>query len=162
VSFSAIRLFSLKSGLLRPILVGGTLAGTFDLTCAMVTMGVGNPRLIAGGLLGKQAVQGGLGTWILGVILHYFIAVSAAIIYCLSSNKLEFLKEHWLVSGFFYGIAVYLVMFLIVLPLCAYHFTGPYHYRDLLQGILVHMLIIGVPISFSLHKLTPVPEPYPN
>lgn len=146
-------LFEFQSRLIRPILVGGALAGTFDLTAAMITMGVGNPRLIAGGLLGKQALQGGAGTWILGVGLHFLIAFSAATIYCLSSRKLDFLSEHWLVSGLFFGIAIYLVMYLIVLPLCAYHFTGPYHYRDLLQGVLVHMLIIGLPISFSLHKL---------
>lgn len=150
---STMPLFEFQSRLIRPILVGGALAGTFDLTAAMITMGVGNPRLIAGGLLGKQALQGGAGTWILGVGLHFLIAFSAATIYCLSSRKLDFLSEHWLVSGLFFGIAIYLVMYLIVLPLCAYHFTGPYHYRDLLQGVLVHMLIIGLPISFSLHKL---------
>jgi hypothetical protein len=44
-------------------------------------------------------------------------------------------------------------MNLIVLPLCAYHFTGPYQFRGLLQGLLVHMFIIGLPISFSLHNL---------
>ncbi len=143
----------LRRNLLRPILVGGALAGTFDLTAAFITFGLGNPRLIAGGLLGKQALQGGAGTWILGVVLHYFIAFSAAAIYCLSSRRLSFLKDHWLVCGLFYGIAVFLVMNLIVLPLSAYHFMGPYQYRGLLQGILVHMLIIGLPISLSLRKL---------
>jgi hypothetical protein len=158
VSSAAVPLPTFQSRLLRPILVGGGLAGAFDLISAMITMGVGNPRLIAGGLLGKRALQGGAGTWILGFFLHFFIAFSAATIYCLSSRMLEFLNEHWLVSGLFYGIAIYLVMFLIVLPLCAYHFTGPYRYRDLLQGILVHMSIIGLPISFSLHKLAPLSE----
>jgi hypothetical protein len=139
--------------LLRPILVGGALAGTFDLISAFITFGLGNPRIIAGGLLGKHAWQGGAGTWILGVVLHYFIAFSAAAIYCFSSRRLPFLKDHWLVCGLFYGIAVFLVMNLIVLPLSAYHYMGPYQYRGLLQGILVHMLIIGLPISFSLRKL---------
>lgn len=142
-----------KGNLLRPILVGGALAGTFDLTAAFITFGLGNPRLIAGGLLGKQALQGGAGTWILGVVLHYSIAFSAAAIYCASSRRLSFLKDHWLVCGLFYGIAVFLVMNLVVLPLSAYHFMGPYQYRGLLQGILVHMLIIGLPISLSLRKL---------
>jgi uncharacterized membrane protein YagU involved in acid resistance len=116
-------------------------------------------RGIAGGLIGRQAAtHGGIGTSLLGVFLHYLIAFSAAAIYCLSSRKLEFLKDHWLVSGLFYGIAIYLVMNLIVLPLCAYHFTGPYQYRGMVEGILVHMTIIGLPISFSLHKLAPVSQ----
>jgi hypothetical protein len=58
------------------------------------------------------------------------------------------------VCGIFYGIAIFLVMNLVVLPLCAYHFTGPYKFRDLLQGLLVHMFIIGLPIAFSLRKLS--------
>jgi hypothetical protein len=143
-----------RDNLLRPILVGGAVAGTFDLTSAFFTFGGGAPRGIAGGLLGRQAVQEGIVPWILGVVLHYFIAISAAAIYCIASRKLEFLKDHWLVCGIFYGIAIFLVMNLVVLPLCAYHFTGPYQFRSLLQGLLVHMFIIGLPISFSLHKLS--------
>jgi hypothetical protein len=142
-----------RGNLLRPILVGGALAGTFDLIAAFITFGPGVPRGIAGGLLGRGAFQGGAGTWILGVVLHYFIAFSAAAIYCLSSRRLGFLKAHWLVCGLFYGIAVFLVMNLVVLPLCAYHSMGPYQYRGLVQGLLVHMLIIGLPISFSLNRL---------
>ena len=142
-----------RTNLLLPILVGGGLAGTFDITAAFITFGLGNPRLIAGGLIGRQAIHGGAGTWILGLMLHYFIALSAATIYCLSSRRLAFLKTNWLVCGLFYGIAVFLVMNLVVLPLCAYHYMGPYQYRGLVQGILVHMLIIGLPISFSLNRL---------
>jgi hypothetical protein len=141
-----------RAKLLRPILIGGALAGTFDLTCAFITLGMRNPLLIAGGLLGSQARHGGAGTWILGVLLHYSIAFGAAAIYCLSSRRLPFLKTNWLVCGLFYGIAIYLVMNLVVLPLCAYHYTGPYQYRNMLQGILIHMTIIGLPISLSLRK----------
>lgn len=145
---------SLRTRLLLPILVGGALAGTFDLTSAFITLGPKNPLLIAGGLLGRQALRGGAGTWMLGVVLHYSIAFSAAAIYCLSSRRLSFLKEHWLVCGLFYGIAIYLVMNLVVLPLCAYHYMGPYQYKDMLRGILIHMTIIGLPIAFSLRRLS--------
>ena len=136
--------------ILLPILVGGAVAGSLDLTAAFLTFGWGVPRAIAAGLLGRQALQGGTATWILGVILHHFIAFSAATIYCLASRKLVFLKEHFLVCGVFYGIAVFLVMNLIVLPLCGLHAVGPYQLRGLIQGIAVHMLIIGLPISISL------------
>jgi len=142
-----------RASLLRPILAGGALAGTFDMIAAFVTFGPGVPRAIAGGLLGRSAFHGGAGTWILGFLLHYFIAFSAAAVYCLSSRRLVFLKTNWLVCGLFYGIAVFLVMNLVVLPLCALHAMGPYQYRGLVQGILVHMLIIGLPISLSLNRL---------
>jgi hypothetical protein len=154
MSTAAISMRVNKPKLLRPILVGGAIAGTFDMTAAFITYGPNNPKIIAAGLIGMRAVHGGVFTWILGFLLHYFIAFSAAAVYCLASRKLEFLKEHFLVCGLFYGIAIYLVMNLIVLPLCAFHYTGPYQLRGLLQGLIVHMLIIGLPISFCLRTLS--------
>lgn len=143
----------MKQSLLIPILVGGFVAGSLDATSAFLTYGWGMPRGIAAGLLGKEALHGGLGIWILGLFLHYFIAYLAATIYGLASLKLEFLKPHYLVCGTFYGIAVFLVMNLIVLPLSARHAVGPYQLHSLIQGLLVHMYLIGVPIAFCLYKL---------
>ena len=61
----------MKQSLLVPILAGGLAAGSLDLTAAFVTFGWGVPRAIAAGLLGMQALHGGPGTWMLGVLLHY-------------------------------------------------------------------------------------------
>jgi hypothetical protein len=146
---------SQNESLLKPILVGGDIAGTFDLISAFMTFGWGVPRAIAGGLLGRQVIlSGSLFIWILGIVLHFTIAFSAAAIYCLASRRLPFLRDHWLVCGMFYGIAIFLVMNLIVLPLCALHAAGPYQLRGLIQGVLAHMLIIGLPISFSLRRFS--------
>lgn len=143
-----------NTNLWRPVFAGGAIAGTLDYTLAMITFGSNMPRHIAAGLLGRPAAHStSIAVWILGTLLHFFIAFSAATIYNLASRKLEFLADHWLVCGLFYGIAVWLVMNLVVLPLSSSHFMGPYQYAGVLQGILVHMFIIGLPISFSLHKL---------
>lgn len=143
-----------KQRLLLPIVAGGSVAGALDLTSAFITFGWNVPCAIAGGLLGPSALHGGPSIWLLGVLLQFFIAYSAAAVYCLSSLKLTFLKEHFIVCGLFYGIAVFLVMNLIVLPLCALHAAGPYQVRALIQGLLVHMFIIGLPISFSASRLS--------
>ncbi|HTB98931.1 MAG TPA: hypothetical protein VK716_18120 [Terracidiphilus sp.] len=139
---------------LRPILIGGAIAGAFDLTSAFLTFGWKVPLTVAAGLLGASAVSGGAFTWILGVLLHFTIAFGAATVYCLASRRLPFLASNWLVCGMFFGIAVHLVMNLVVLPLCAFHYMGPYEYRGLVQGLLVHMILIGLPISFSLHRFS--------
>ena len=87
----------------------------------------------------------------LGVFLHFFIAFSAAALYCVSSLRLKFLRDHFLVCGLFYGIAVFLVMNLIVVPLSAAPFkTNTFSLSGLIQGLLIHMAIIGLPISVSL------------
>jgi hypothetical protein len=141
---------------LPSILVGGLIAGTIDLILAYRAFGWGMPRGIASGLLGKSAFQGGLATYILGLALHFFIALSAATVYYAASRKLEFLKEHPLVCGLFYGIAIFLVMNLIVLPLSAIHSRGPFPLAGLIQGLLVHMICIGLPISFSVRAYSKV------
>ncbi len=131
---------------------GGLIAGALDLTQACVLFGANVPLAIAAGLLGPQAFHGGNATYALGVFLHFFIAFSAAAVYYGASRRLRFLTQHALVCGLFFGIAVELTMSLIVLPLSALHATGPYQYRSLVQGLLVHMVLVGLPISFSVRR----------
>ena len=141
-----------KRNALLAIAVGGAIAGTLDLLQACILFGWDIPLVIAGGLLGRGAFNGGIGTYILGVVLHFFIALSAAAIYYAASRKLRFMTEHPLVCGLFFGMAVELVMRLIVLPLSALHSRGPYKLHDLILGLLVHMVVVGLPISFSVRR----------
>ena len=143
-----------QSRVLMAIVAGGAVAGTLDIACAFITIGWGVCRNIAAGLLGPEAKQGGVGTWLFGLFLHFFIAMTIAAIFCLSSRRLAFLREHFFVCGLFYGIAVWLVMNLVVLPLSAKHFHGPYELGAMIQGILVHMFLIGLPIAFINAKLS--------
>jgi len=141
-----------KRNALLAIATGGLIAGTLDLAQACILFGWKIPLTIAGGLLGRQAFQGGIATYILGVFLHFFIACSAAAIYYAASRKLIFLTEHPLVCGLFYGIAVELVMRLIVLPLSALQARGPYKLHNEILGLVVHMVLVGLPISFSVRR----------
>jgi hypothetical protein len=144
-----------KRSALLAIGVGGLTAGALDLTQAMILFGARIPLSIAAGLLGRQAFRGGAGTYALGVVLHFFIALSAASVYYAASRRLSFLKEHPLVCGLFYGAAVEEVMNLVVLPLSALHARGPYTLKDLILGLLVHMVVVGLPISFSVRRFAP-------
>jgi hypothetical protein len=132
--------------------VGGAIAGTLDLLQACILFGWDIPLSIAGGLLGRQAVHGGPGTYLLGVVLHFFIACSAAATYYGASRKLTFLTEYPLICGLFFGAAVEDVMRLIVLPLSALHARGPYPLDDLILGLAVHMVVIGLPIAYSVKR----------
>ena len=143
---------SSKTSALLAIAAGGGIAGTLDLLQACILFGWRIPLVIAAGLLGRQAFHGGVGTYILGVCLHFFIACSATAIYYAASRKLRFLSEHPLVCGLFYGIAVELVMSYIVLPLSALHARGPYKLHDVLLGLAVHMVVVGLPIAFSVRR----------
>jgi hypothetical protein len=143
---------SRKRSTLWAIVAGGLIAGALDLTQAFILFGARVPLVIAAGLLGREATHGGTATYALGVLLHFFIAFSATAVYYAASRRLVFLTEHPVVCGLFYGIAVELVMSFIVLPLSALHDRGPYELHDVLQGLLVHMILIGLPISFSVRR----------
>lgn len=143
---------SQKKGALPAITAGGLIAGTLDLTQASILFGWRVPLVIAAGLLGRKAFQGGPGTFVLGVLLHYFIAFSVTAIYYAASRRLTFLTEHPLVCGLFFGGAVEEVMNLVVLPLSALHDKGPYELHDLILGLVVHMVVIGLPVAYSVRR----------
>jgi hypothetical protein len=132
--------------------LGGLVAGTIDLLQASILSGWDVPKVIAAGLLGPEATKGGAGMYVLGVALHFFIATSVAAIYYGASRRLEFLLEHPLVCGLFYGMAVESVMNLIVLPLSALHARGPYEWKDLILGYVVHMVVIGLPVAYIARR----------
>jgi len=135
--------------------VGGLTAGALDLLQASILFGWRIPLAIAGGLLGPGALQGGAGTYVLGVTLHFSIALTFAAFYYGASRRLTFLAEHPLVCGLFYGGAVEEVMNLVVLPLSALHARGPFRLQDLILGLVVHSIVIGLPIAFSVARFAP-------
>ena len=138
---------------------GGLIAGTLDLGETLVVFGAKSPLAIAAGMLGQNAFRGGAAIYILGVLLHYLIVFSAAAIYFAASRRLHFLIEYRLICGLFFGGAIDAVMRLVVLPLSALHARGPYQYHDLVLGLVVHMVLVGLPISFSVQRFGRVAEP---
>lgn len=152
IANSAAPVRSPKRSAFLAIAVGGLVAGSLDLTQACLLFGWDIPQAIAAGLLGPKAIHGGAGTYLLGVALHFLIASSAAATYYAASRKLEFLADHPLVCGLFFGAAVEEVMNLVVLPLSALHARGPFELHDLIQGLLVHMVVVGLPIAYSVRR----------
>jgi hypothetical protein len=139
-------------GALWAIAVGGLIAGAVDITQACILFGSHVPLAIAAGLIGPSALHGGVATYVLGVLLHFFIVFSAASVYYLASRRWGFLKEYPFVCGLFFGMAVELVMSYVVLPLSALHEKGPYELHDILLGLGVHMFVIGLPIALSVRR----------
>ncbi len=143
----------------QAILLGGLSAGVLDLIGACVTnawRGVTPLRIlqsIASGLLGAKAFQtpsqGGYKTAVLGVVLHFVIALGAAAVYCVASDKLRLLVERPWLSGALYGVAVYWFMQLIVLPLSAIPFKLNFSWPVVALGLIVHVLCVGWPIALA-------------
>lgn len=129
-----------------------------DITSAFIialSRGSTIPRLlqfVASGVLGQDAFKGGAAAAALGLVLHFLIVFTLVAIFYVAGRRLPFLQEHAAVSGILYGLAVYAVMNLVVLPLSAarprHSLTG-----DLIQ-IGIHMFIIGLPTALLLRRLS--------
>ena len=135
------------------IVVGGLIVGVLDLTYAILVYSPQKPILIpqtiASGVLGMKSYSGGVQAAALGVVLHFLIALGAAIVYYLASHKLAFLVHHAVTFGLIYGALVYLFMHLVVLPLSAVpHRDMPLIYRAC--EFVEHWFCVGLPITLSV------------
>jgi hypothetical protein len=152
-----------QSSASRAIFAAGFTCGVLDITAAFVNWtlrGVGPERLlqsIASGLLGPQSFQGGWATATLGLGLHFLIAFSAATAFYLASRKLKFLTQRAILSGISYGVAVYIFMYWIVVPLSCIR-RMPFSLSQTIVAITVHIICVGLPISLNIRRFAPAPK----
>jgi hypothetical protein len=147
--------FSEGSGALQAIFWGGLVAGVLDITVAFIRWGSPSRILkgIASGLLGPQAFQGGWGIAALGLGLQFLIAFSAAVVYYAASRMLTFLTRRAVLWGCLYGIAVYMFMSWVVVPLSAFPKSrAPFSFVALGLSLLTHMLCVGLPIALAARR----------
>jgi uncharacterized membrane protein YagU involved in acid resistance len=139
------------------IFFAGLLAGTMDITAAFITWGIqGVPpvvilRGIASGLLGMNAFRGGMEMAALGLAIHFFIAFCAAGVFYAASRKLGFMLRRPILSGVLYGVAVYVFMYWVVLPLSR-DLRPPFSISRSIVAVLTHIVCIGLPISLIVRR----------
>ena len=147
----------------RATILWGTLtAGTLDISAAITTWwfrDVAASRVlqsIAGGLMGREdAVAGGGWTAALGLFLHFAIMSVIVTLFYMTSRSLPFLNgRRWWLAGMAYGIAVYLVMTYVVVAHSALAPLRPQPLSALVQGLLVHMACVGLPIAFITRRFS--------
>lgn len=100
---------------------------------------------VASGLLGKEAYRGGLATATLGLFLHFFIATTAAAVYVGASRRLPTLRNQPVPCGLGFGVAVYLFMKYLVLPLSAVVRLSPLDPA----AMVGHAFLVGLPIALA-------------
>ena len=146
--------------LFMAILYAGLIAGTLDALAAidnfLINTGGGNPlkvfRFIASGVLGKQVMEKDLaGMAILGLQLHFLIAISFAAFFFIIYPKIKILSKNIIASGLLYGVFVWLMMNKIIVPLSK---TAklPFNLTQMFIGIIILMLAVGLPVALLAKK----------
>jgi hypothetical protein len=136
------------------ILQAGLIAGTMDILSAFIYYYVKSGKtnflvifkFIASAIFGKAAGEGDTGMILVGFILHYAIAFAFTIFFFWIYPKLNLLSRNKILTAVVYGLFVWAVMNLIVVPL-----SNTVHRTMKLEGALINMgiliICIGLPLS---------------
>jgi hypothetical protein len=142
---SAVRLSAL-----RGILIGGLLAGTIDIGAAAL-INLANPivilKFIAGGLLGRPALAGGLTVALLGLVLQWAMSLVIAAVYVIAAGPLPVLRRRWVVCGLAYGVVVFFVMNYVVVPLSAWGKAPTFTAEKFIENMIA-MLLFGLIVAY--------------
>lgn len=148
----------MKPLLTRYILIAWLIAGTMDITAACtqyyIVTGKGPEgvlRYVASALLGKGATNGGIETPLLGLLLHYLVALIWTVIFFLLYPRLKFMQINKWITGLVYGMVVWAIMNRVVVPITAAH-TGPFVLKKAAIAMGILMVCIGLPISLVANK----------
>lgn len=141
----------MPASLARPIVQATLVAGTLDILAAVILSliyGRGPEamlRFVASGPF-PAATDWGVAGSALGLIVHFAIMAVMVAIYVVAATRLVSLRERPLLWGMLYGLATYVVMNLIVVPL---RFEGafPPSLRGVVTQIFCHIVLVGIPTA---------------
>jgi hypothetical protein len=140
------------------ILLGGLVVGVLDGLFALIFYGLilgGRPlrifQSVAAGVLGKASFEGGVRTFLLGVLLHFVVACCIAAVYYVASLMLPLLLQRAAACGLIYGMLVHLVMNYVVIPLSAAA-PGRFSLSTFLPAFIAHALLVGLPVALIARR----------
>lgn len=149
---------SAPSSTAKAILTAGFIVGTLDILAATIqTLAAGGTvmrllQYVARGALDKEtAYAGGWTTAACGLLFHYVNAFAFTVFFFAIYPRIPLLAKNRVLTGIGYGIFVWAVMNLIVVPASR---IGPSPLvpskAALACGILI--VCIGLPLSFLAHR----------
>lgn len=144
---------------IKTILLSGFIAGSLDILSAFLvyvivlnkTTAANILKGIASGIFHAKAFTGGTMMAFCGLLFHFIIAFCFAIFYFLIYRHIPFLQKQKIINGLLYGIFVWCVMNLLILPIV---FSRPVTFKldPFLIGASILMVMIGLPISIITNK----------
>ena len=144
----------------RTFLGTALLVGIVDIAWAIafayVRSGTAPQRVlqsVAAGWFGRDAAYaGGAGTAAAGLGFHFFNAFVITAIFFAAAASRRWLVRRPAMTGPLYGIAVYLVMNWVVIPLSAIAVWPKPPLASLAGGLFIHVVGVGLPIALGARR----------
>jgi hypothetical protein len=159
MSTSADKPVNRRNTLVGPIVVAGLIIAVLRQFDTFVVFGlllkvpyIIQLQFIASGILGMAAFAGGLGSALLGLILHLVFSLVIAAVFMLAATRLSVLRRNIILGGLLYGVVVYFVMNFVVTPLSAAPPPEGIVLAVIVEGIIGHAVLIGLPLAFIARR----------
>lgn len=141
------------------IFKAGLLVGTLDILSAFIYyfLKTGKKdvlnvlKYVASGLFGKGSFSGGNGIILAGLLLHYTIAFVFTLLFFWLFPKIKVFSKNKIMTGVGYGVFVWMVMNLIVVPLSNIGMR-PFDTVDAIINMLILIVCIGIPLSIRANN----------
>lgn len=141
------------------IIKAGLLVGTLDILSAFIYYFIKTGKkdvfnvlkYVASGLFGKEAFSAGNGMIIAGLLLHYMIAFAFTLFFFRLFPKIKVFSTNKILTGIFYGIFIWMVMNLVVVPLSGIG-NRPFDIVNATINVLILIICIGIPLSFMANN----------
>ena len=153
--------FTKSSSPLKTVLWSGLIAGILDAIAGVIVYYFYfdlNPlqvlQFIAAGVYGPTAINGGVLMILAGAFFHFLIAYVVAIIYFFAHSVIDIFRTNTIITGLLYGLGIWLVMNLLVLPM-SHIPKAPFDTGLALIGIVWHMVLVGLPIALITSNYLP-------
>lgn len=110
-------------------------------------------KYVASGWFGISAFSDSANNMVVyGLLFHFGIVLFWTLFYYLLLRNIDFFKKNVIVGGLLYGILIWLVMNLIVLPQTHIPPVPPLSLKNVAPGMGILMLCVGLPIAFLTQK----------
>ncbi len=141
----------------NPILTAVLVAGTLDILGAFTQfyiMRKMNPapivlKYIASGVFGPDAMKGGAGMMIIGLLFHYLIVLGCVLAFYWLYPRVSVMRYNKWLTAVVYGLLVWVVTNLVIVPLSLVR-RGPFNLNNALIAMLILIVMIGIPLSFII------------
>jgi hypothetical protein len=149
-----------RNSLLRLSVIGGIISGFLHLVVQQVIVFVlilkspiiSTLQYAASGIMGEAAFTGGLATALFGLVLDFIMITIMAGIFIFSVDRIPLLRRNVIVGSILYGLGVFIVMTFIVLPLSAAPELPAPPLWLLIELVLQHILLIGLPLGLLVRR----------
>ena len=142
--------------MIRTIAWATLVAGTLDILSAFIWSGavIGVLQTVASGPLGNEIAESPAGAP-LGLLVHYAIMAVMVTVYVLAAQRIPALTRHWWIAGPLYGVALWIVMYWIVMPLRWDGYQTPSEAWPIAKQLISHCLLTGLPIAWITARSMP-------